>query len=131
LKKEAIESTSEGSTKASITSRNRSTGVMTRSTTKVATSITPKQQVVTSTFQSHKTQKFGFNLPIDRVNQTAFLPNLKLKPFAIFNIRKTLPCELDEFHADSNNVFQPFDEEDDDYGSSDSSPTSPKDSLFS
>jgi len=42
-KKEAIGSTFEESTKASIMSDNRSTGVMTRSMTKVATSITPKQ----------------------------------------------------------------------------------------
>jgi len=46
-------------------------------------------------------------------------------------MRKTLPCELDEFHAYTNNVFQPFNEEDDDYGSSDSSPTSPRDSQSS
>ena len=43
----------------------------------------------------------------------------------------TLPYALDEFHAYSNNVFQPFDEEDDDYGGSDSSPISPRDWLFS
>jgi len=101
------------------------------STTKVAAFITPKQQVVTPTLQPCKTQKFGFNLPVDGVNEIAFLPNLKLKPFAVFSIRKTLPCELDEFHAYSNNVFQLFDEEDDNYGSSDSSLISQSDSLFS
>jgi len=38
---------------------------------------------------------------------------------------------MDEFHPYSNNVFQPSDEEGDDYGSSDSSSISPRDSLFS
>jgi len=129
-KKKTIGSTSKVSVKASIASGNRNTKMMTRSMTKVATSITPKEQVVTPTLRSSKTQKFGSNLPADEVNQTVFLPNLKLKPFGIFNIRKTLPCALDKFHTYSNNVFQPFDEEDDDYGSSDSSPIFPRDSLF-
>ena len=46
-------------------------------------------------------------------------------------MRKTLSCGLDEFQTYTNNVFQPVDEEDDDHTSSDSSPTSPRDSLFS
>ena len=89
--------------------------------TKVATTITPKQKVVTPILQSCKTQKFGSNLPVDGINQTAFLPNLKLKPFAIFNIRKTLPCELDEFQTYIHPIFQPFNEEDNEHDSSDSS----------
>ena len=127
-KKETIGSTFEVSVKASIESGNRSIGMMIRSMTKAAAFITPKQQVVTPTLQSCKTQ--SSNLPADEVNQTVFLPNLKPKPFDVFNMRKTLPCALDEFQAYTNNVFQPFDEEDD-YGGSDSSPASPRDSLFS
>ena len=71
-KKETIGSTSEGSAKASITSSNGSTRVITRSITKIATSITPKQQVVNPTLQSHKIQKFCSNLPANEVDQTAF-----------------------------------------------------------
>ena len=96
-KKENIGSTSEGFVKASIAYANRSTRAMTRSMTKATASITLKQPAVAPTLQSHKTQNFGFNLPTDGINQTACLPNLKLKPLAIFNIRKTLPCGLDEF----------------------------------
>jgi len=81
LKKETIGSTSEASAKASIAYGKRCTGVMTRSMTKVAAFIIPKQQVVTPNLQPHKTQKFSSNLPADRVNQIAFLPNLKLKPW--------------------------------------------------
>ena len=44
-------------------------------------------------------------------------------------MKKTLPYGLDEFQAYTNPVFQPFGEEDDNYSSSDSSPTSPRDSL--
>jgi len=97
LKKKTIESTSEGSAKASIPSNNRSTRAMTRSMTKAADSITLKQQAVAPTLQSRKIQNFGFNLPADRVNQTACLPNLKLKTLAIFNIKKVLPCGLEKF----------------------------------
>jgi len=104
---------------------------MTRSMTKAAAFITLKQQVVPPTLQSRKTQKFGSNLPSDGVNQTTCLPNLKLKPLAIFNIRKILPCGLDKFQTYINPVFQPFSEEDDEYGSSDSSPTSSRDLVFS
>ena len=130
-KKKIIEYTSEVSVKVSIASTNRSTRMMTRSMTKVVASIPPKQQAVTSTLQSCKTQKFGSNLPADRVNQTVFLPNLRLKSFGVFNMKKTPSYALDEFQAYTNNVFQHFDEEDDDYGSSDSSPASPRDSFFS
>ena len=56
---------------------------------------------------------------------------MKLKPLVVINKRKTLPCRLHEFQAYTNFVFQPFDKGDDDYGSTDSSPTSPRDSLFS
>jgi len=56
---------------------------------------------------------------------------LKLKTLAIFNIRKTLPCELEKFQTYSNPIFQPFNEADDDYGGSDSLPTSSRDSVFS
>jgi len=94
--KETIGSTSEVSVKASIASGNRNTKMM----TKIATSITPKQQAVTTTLQSCKTQEFGSNLPADGVKQTVFLLNLKLKPFGVFHMRKTLPCALD-----SNNIF--------------------------
>ena len=45
-------------------------------------------------------------------------------------MRKTLSYGLDEFQPYTN-VFQYFDEEDDDYVSDDSSLTSPRDSLFS
>jgi len=104
---------------------------MNRSITKAAASITLKQQVIAPTLQSRKTQKFGSNLPTNGVNQTTCLPKWKLKPLAIFNMRKTLPYGLDEFQSYINPAFQPFDEEDDDYGSSNSALTSPRDSLFS
>jgi len=48
-KKKAIGSTYERSAKASIASSNQSTGVTTRRLTKVAASITPKQQVMALT----------------------------------------------------------------------------------
>ena len=131
LKKKTIESTSEGSAKANIASNNRSTRAMTRSMTKVAASITLKQQAVAPTLQSRKTQNFGFNLLADGVNQTACLPNLKLKTLAIFNIKKALPCGIEKFQTYINPIFQPISEEDDDYGSSSSSPTSSRDSVFS
>ena len=97
LKKETIESTSEGSANANIASDNRSTKAMIRSMTEAAASITLKQQVVAPTLQSRKTQNFGFNLPADGVDQIACLPNLKLKSLVVFNMRKTLPGGLDEF----------------------------------
>ena len=131
LKKETIESTSEGSANANIASDNRSTKAMIRSMTEAAASITLKQQVVAPTLQSRKTQNFGFNLPADGVDQIACLPNLKLKTLAIFNIKEVLPCGLEKFQTYINPVFQSISEEDDDYGSSDSSPTSSRDSLFS
>jgi len=123
-KKETIGPTSEGSLKASIAYGNRSTRVTTRSMTRAAASITWKQPVVTPTLQSRKTQKFGSNLPINEVNQTVCLPKLKLKPLAIFNMRKTLPHGLEEFQTYINPIFQSISEEDDDYDTSDSSPTS-------
>jgi len=43
---------------------------------------------------------------------------------------KTVSNGLDEFQVYSNNVFQPFSEDDINYGSSDSSLASPSDSLF-
>jgi len=46
-------------------------------------------------------------------------------------VRKTPPCKLDECQPYTNSIFQPFDEEEDDYGSSDSSPATPSESLFS
>ena len=46
-------------------------------------------------------------------------------------MRKTPSYGLDEFQSYTNPVFQPFDKEDDDYGSNDSSLTSPRDTLFS
>lgn len=70
-------------------------------------------------------------MPLDGVNQTAFLPNLKMKPFTVFNVGKSLPIRLDECQPYVNSVFQPFDEEEDDHGSSDSSPATSRDSLFS
>ena len=100
--------------------------------TRPAVSITLlKQQVTTPTLQSHETQKFGSNLSVNEVNQTVCLPKLKLKPLAIFNMRKTLPHGLEEFQTYINPIFQSISEEDDDYGSSDSSPISPRESLFS
>ena len=115
-KKETIGSTSEGSTKASIAFGNRSTKMVTRSMTKAATSITLKQQIVALSLQSRKTQNFSFNLPAERANQTACLPNSKLKTLAIFNIRKVLPCGLEEFQTYINPIFRPFSEEADDHG---------------
>ena len=46
-------------------------------------------------------------------------------------MRKTLPCRLDEFQVYTSPVFQPFDEKDDDYGTSNSLPISLRDSFFS
>ena len=83
------------------------------------------------TLQSRKAQNPSFTLPVDGINQIACLPNLKLNSVDVFNMRKTSPYGLDEFQAYTNPIFQNFDEEDNDYDSSDSSPTSPRDLLFS
>ena len=88
-KKETIGSGSKGSAKASIAYDNQSIRVTTRIMTRAAVSITLKQQLVTLTLQSRKTQKIGSNLPVNEVDQTICLPKLKLKPLAIFNMRKT------------------------------------------
>jgi len=130
-KKKTIRSAYEGSIKASTGSGNQSTKVMTRSTSKADAFITLKKQVVTLTLQSHKTQKFDLNLPSDGISQTACLSNLKLKPLTAFNTRKTLPQGMDEFQTYINRIFQPISEEEDDYGSSDFSPTYSRDSVFS
>jgi len=131
LQRKTIGSTSEGSTKASIAFDNPSTRMVTKSMTKAAASITLKQQAVAPTLQSCKTQNFGLDLPADGVNQTACLPNLKLKILAVFNIKKALPCGLEKFQTYIYHVFQPICEDNDDYGSRDSSPTSSRDSVFS
>jgi len=70
---------------------------MFRSTSKATASITLKQQIVAPTLQSCKTQKFGSNFLVDGGNQIACLPNLKLHSITVFNTRKTLPREMDEF----------------------------------
>jgi len=58
---------------------------------KAAASITLKQQIVAPTLQSRKTQKFGSNLPADRINQTVCLPKLKLKPLSSNLYQSFLP----------------------------------------
>jgi len=81
-------------------------------------------------FSHVKNHNFGSNLTVDGVNQNAYLPSFKLKSLDVFNISKTLSCRLDEFQAYTNPIFQPFCEEDDNYGSNNSSLASPRDSFF-
>ena len=83
--------------------------------TKAAASITLKQQAMALTLQSCKTQNFGVNLPANEVNETACLPNLKLKTLGIFNIKKAPPRGLKRFQTYINPIFRPFSEEDHDY----------------
>jgi len=64
------------------------------------------------------------------------MKSIKLFVSLIFNynllyMRKTLPHRVDEFQAYINPIFQPFGEEEDDYGNSDSPPASPRDLIFS
>jgi len=104
-KKETIGSTSKGFVKVIITSSNQSTRVMAKSMTKPTTSITLKQQGVTPTSQSHKTQNSSSTFPTCRVNQNACLFTLNLKSLVVFNIRKTLSHEMDVFKTYSDPIF--------------------------
>jgi len=80
---------------------------------KAATSITLKQQVVAPTLQSHETQHSISTLLANGVNQIVCLPNLKSTSLIVFNMRKTLPRQMDKCDAYTNSVFQPFGAEDD------------------
>ena len=86
---------------------------------KVVAYIALKQKVVALTLPSHKMQNFSCNLLATGINQSACLPNLKLKSLAVLNMGKTISHGMDGFQGYTYPIFRPFGLENDDYVYSD------------
>jgi len=108
----------------SITASAASGGVMTRSMTKAATTITREQIIVAAPSQSLKIQNLGSKVS-NGVNQIASNV-LKQKFVIVFIMPQTIPHGMDELQIHTNPAFQPFNFEDDGYSSNDSSLASSK-----